>query len=198
MGTIQSGINQAIQTAAIIGQLKEVPQKKAERKITAAELDKIEEEKKQAKEFFSAIKDEKTLAEQQEQKENLWTPEAKQYYSNLRNREISLRDRYQKAGGKEGKYLPDIIDPQGKVGEITSGDKWPGYPSLEYEDGIPTITDRDLKEEHIAKNVNFDKNKLDEALLIAAKQRETYGYVTENLRANIQKALLNMEDYNGK
>ena len=195
MGTIQSGINQAIQTAAIIGQLKEVPQKKAERKITAAELDKIEEEKKQAKEYFSAIKNEKTLAEQQEQKENLWTPDAKQYYSDLRDREISLRDRYQKAGGKERKYIPDIIDPQDKAAEVSSGEKWPGYNSLEYEYGIPTITDKQLKEEQ---KRNFDKNKLYEALELAAKQRETYGYINENMRANIQKALLNMEDYNGK
>ena len=198
MGVIQSGINQAIQTAAIIGQLQEVPQKKAERKITAAKLENIEEEKKQAKKFFSAIKDEKTLAEQQEQKENLWTPEAKQYYSDLRNKEISLRDRYQKAGGKESKYLPEPIDPQDKIEEITSGEKWPGYPSLEYEYGIPTITDIQLKSENVPKNVHFDKNKLDEALEFAAKQRETYGYVNENLRANIQKALLNMEVNNGK
>lgn len=198
MGAIQSGINQAIQTAAIIGQLQEVPQKKAERKMTAAELEDIEKEKNNAKKFFSAIKDEKTLAEQQELKKNLWTPEAKQYYSNLRNKEISLRARYQKAGGKEDKYLPETIDPQEKIGEITSGEKWPGYLSLEYEYGIPTITDRELKSEYVAKNVHFDKNKLDEALEFAAKQRETYGYVNENLRANIQKALLNMEDYNGK
>ena len=147
MGVIQSGINQAIQTAAIIGQLQELPQKKTERKITAAELDKIEKEKEQAKEYFSAIKDEKTLADQQELKEEIWTPEAKKYYSDLRDREISLRDRYKKAGGKEGKYIPDIIDPQDKASEISLGEKWPGYNSLEYEYGIPTITDKDLKEE---------------------------------------------------
>ena len=189
MGTIQSGINQAIQTAAIIGQLQEVPQKRVERKMTAAELDKIEKEKDNAKKFFSAIKDEKTLADQQELKENLWTPEAKQYYSDLRDKEISLRDRYQKAGGKEGKYLPDIIDPQEKVGEITNGEKWPGYSSLEYEYGIPTITDKDLKEEQ---KRNFDMKKAQMANTMAQSQREIYNQMTNLFRK------FDTEGYNGK
>ena len=55
MGVIQSGINQAIQTAAIIGQLQEVPQKKAERKMTAAELENIEKEKNAYKKYFKDI-----------------------------------------------------------------------------------------------------------------------------------------------
>ena len=189
MGVIQSGINQAIQTAAIIGQLQEVPQKKAERKMTAAELENIEKEKDNAKEFFSAIKDEKTLADQQSLKEEIWTPEAKQYYSDLRNREISLRDRYKKAGGKENKYLPEIIDPQEKVGDLTSGEKWPGYPSLEYEYGIPTITDRDLKEEQ---KRNFDMKKAQMANTMAQSQREIYNQMT-----NLFKKF-DTEGYNGK
>ena len=189
MGVIQSGINQAIQTAAIIGQLQEVPQKKAERKITAAELDKIEKEKEQAKEFFSDIKDQKTLADQQDLKDQLWTPDAKQYYSDLRNREISLRDRYKKAGGKEGKYIPDIIDPQDKASEISLGEKWPGYPSLEYEYGIPTITDKDLKEEQ---KRNFDMKKAQMANTMAQSQREIYNQMT-----NLFKKF-DTEGYNGK
>lgn len=188
MGAIQSGINQAIQTAAIIGQLQEIPQKKAERKITAAGLENIEKEKEQAKEFFSAIKDEKTLADQQELKENLWTPEAKQYYSNLRDKEISLRTRYQKAGGKEGKYLPDIIDPQDRIGEITSGEKWPGYPSLEYEYGIPTITDRQLKKE----KQNFDMKKAQMANTMAQSQQQIYNQMTSLFKK------FDTEGYNGK
>ena len=190
MGVIQSGINQAIQTAAIIGQLQEVPQKKAERKITAAELDKIEKEQEQAKEFFSAIKDEKTLADQQNLKEEVWTPEAKQYYSDLRDKEISLRDRYQKAGGKEGKYLPNIIDPQDRIGDLTSGEKWPGYPSLEYEYGIPTITDKQLKEEE--QKQNFDMKKAQMANTMAQSQREIYNQMT-----NLFKKF-DTEGYNGK
>ena len=191
MGVIQSGINQAIQTAAIIGQLQEVPQKKAERKITAAELDKIEKEKEQAKEYFSAIKDEKTLADQQSLKEEIWTPEAKQYYSDLRNREISLRDRYKKAGGKEGKYIPDIIDPQDKASEISLGEKWPGYNSLEYEYGIPIITDKDLKEEKKQKQ-NFDMKKAQMANAMAKSQQEIYNQMT-----NLFKKF-DTEGYNGK
>ena len=189
MGVIQSGINQAIQTAAIIGQLQEIPQKKAERKITTAELDKIEKEKDNAKEFFSAIKDEKTLADQQELKDNLWTPEAKQYYSDLRDKEISLRDRYQKAGGKEGKYLPEHVDPQDKASEISLEGKWPGYNSLEYEYGIPTITDEQLEEE---KKQNFNIKKAQMANTMAQSQREIYNQMT-----NLFKKF-DTEGYNGK
>ena len=189
MGVIQSGINQAIQTAAIISQLQEVPKKKAERKITAAELDKIEKEKEQAKEFFSAIKDEKKLADQQNLKDELWTPEAKQYYSDLRDRESRVRDRYQKAGGKEGKYIPDIIDPQDRIIDLNNGEKWPGYLSLEYEYGIPTITDRDLKEEQ---KRNFDMKKAQMANTMAQSQREIYNQMT-----NLFKKF-DTEGYNGK
>ena len=43
MGVIQSGINQAIQTAAIIGQLQEVPQKRKTIQTTTARIDEINE-----------------------------------------------------------------------------------------------------------------------------------------------------------
>ena len=175
MGAIQSGINQAIQTAAIIGQLQEVPQKKAERKMTADELENIEEEKGAFKKYFKELGDEELREEEYKTKEK--------YLKGLRQQENEARLRYQKAGGKEGKYLPVQTDPQERVAEIGVED-FPGQVGV--------------KSEYVAQNMHFDKNKLDEALLIASRQRELAGYVNENLRANIQKALLNMEGYNGK
>lgn len=175
MGAIQSGINQAIQTAAIIGQLQDVPQKKAERKMAVTELENIEEEKGAFKEYFKDLGDPELREEEYETKEK--------YLKGLRQQENEARLKYQKAGGKEGKYLPELVDPQERVGEIGVED-FPGQIGV--------------KSEYIAGNVNFDKNKLDKALLIAARQREMAGYVNENLRANIQKALLNMEVNNGK
>lgn len=170
MGAIQSGVNQAIQTAAIIGQLQEIPQKKAERKTTAAELENIEKEKGAFKQYFKDLGDDEMREEEYKEKEK--------YLKGLRQQENEARLRYQKAGGKEGKYLPQIVDPQERIGEIGAED-FPGQVGV--------------KSEYVAGNVPFDKNKLDEALLIASRQREMAGYVNENLRANIQKALLNME-----
>lgn len=170
MGAIQSGVNQAIQTAAIIGQLQEIPQKKAERKTTAAELENIEKEKGAFKQYFKDLGDDEMREEEYKEKEK--------YLKGLRQQENEARLRYQKAGGKEGKYLPEIVDSQERIGEIGVED-FPGQV--------------DVKSEYVARNVPFDKNKLDEALLIASRQREMAGYVNENLRANIQKALLNME-----
>lgn len=170
MGAIQSGVNQAIQTAAIIGQLQEIPQKKAERKTTAAELENIEKEKGAFKQYFKDLGDDEMREEEYKEKEK--------YLKGLRQQENEARLRYQKAGGKEGKYLPEIVDSQERIGEIGVED-FPGQVGV--------------KSEYVARNVPFDKNKLDEALLIASRQREMAGYVNENLRANIQKALLNME-----
>ena len=175
MGVIQSGINQAIQTAAIISQLQEVPQTRAERNMAVDELENIKEEKGAFKKYFKELGNPELREEEYETKEK--------YLKGLRQQENEARLKYQKAGGKEGKYLPVQVDSQERIGEIGVED-FPGQVGV--------------KSEYVAGNVNFDKNKLDEALLIAAKQRETYGYVNENLRANIQKALLNMEDYNGK
>ena len=175
MGVIQSGINQAIQTAAIIGQLQEVPQKRAERNMAADKLEDIEEEKGAFKKYFKELGNPELREEEYETKEK--------YLKGLRQQENEARLKYQKAGGKEGKYLPVQVDSQERIGEIGVED-FPGQVGV--------------KSEYVAGNVNFDKNKLDEALLIAARQREMAGYVNENLRANIQKALLNMEDYNGK
>lgn len=170
MGAIQSGVNQAIQTAAIIGQLQEIPQKKAERKTTAAELENIEKEKGAFKQYFKDLGDDEMREEEYKEKEK--------YLKGLRQQENEARLRYQKAGGKEGKYLPEIVDSQERIGEIGVED-FPGQVGVESE--------------YVARNVPFDKNKLDEALLIASRQRKMAGYVNENLRANIQKALLNME-----
>lgn len=170
MGAIQSGVNQAIQMAAIIGQLQEIPQKKAERKTTAAELENIEKEKGAFKQYFKDLGDDEMREEEYKEKEK--------YLKGLRQQENEARLRYQKAGGKEGKYLPEIVDSQERIGEIGVED-FPGQVGV--------------KSEYVARNVPFDKNKLDEALLIASRQRKMAGYVNENLRANIQKALLNME-----
>ena len=43
MGVIQSGINQAIQMGAIIGQLQGVPQKRKTSQTTAARIDESKE-----------------------------------------------------------------------------------------------------------------------------------------------------------
>ena len=110
MGVIQSGINQAIQTAAIIGQLQEIPQKKAEREMTAAKLEDIKKEKGAFKEYFKELGDEELREEEYKTKEK--------YLKGLREQENEARLRYQKAGGKEGKYLPVQTDPQERVAEI--------------------------------------------------------------------------------
>lgn len=175
MGVIQSGINQAIQTAAIIGQLQEVPQKKTERKITAAELDKIEKEKGAYKEYFKDIDDPEVKQEEYENKEK--------YLKELRQQENETRLKYQKAGGKEGKYLPVQVDQQERIGEIGIED-FPGQVSLKYEYGISTPKEEQKR--------NFDMKKAQMANTMAKSQQEIYNQMT-----NLFKKF-DMEGYNGK
>lgn len=175
MGAIQSGINQAIQTAAIIGQLQEIPQKKAERKMAAAELEDIEKEKSAYKEYFKNIDDPEIKKEEYENKEK--------FLKELRQQENETRLKYQKAGGKEGKYSPVKVDPQERIGEIGIED-FPGQVSLKYEYGISTPK-REQKQ-------NFDMKKAQMANTMAQSQREIYNQMT-----NLFKKF-DTEGYNGK
>lgn len=166
MGQIQSSINQAIQLGSVIGQLQNVPEKRAERKTTSAQLEEIEKEKGAYKQYFKDIDDPEVTQEEYENKEK--------YLKELRQQENEARLRYQKAGGKEGKYLPVQIDPQEKIGEIGI-EEFPGQVSLKYEYGISAPKKEKTKQ-------NFDMNKAQMANNMAQSQQQIYNQMAEAFR----------------
>lgn len=196
MGAIQSGINQAIQTAAIIGQLQEVPQKRKTINTTSTRIDEINEAHEQyqkdlKKEYETKVLDKKgNEIPYQKEKFNEKIKEALPLVQAQIDERKELSDQYQKAGGKEEyykQYHPSEVD---KIKEILENK---GLEKTEkerlYQDAARVLKPIDRYKGR------YDEETYQKALELAAKQRETYGYVNKFLKQNIAKYT---EGYNGK
>ena len=98
--------------------------------------------------------------------------------------ESELSKKYAEAGGSKEKYLQYGKFEDDIVNDIIVGE--PG--GLHY-------TAKDIISPTKSYKGNFNDEKYANALELAAKQRETYGYINEKLKKNISKYT---EGYNGK
>ena len=196
MGVIQSGINQAIQTAAIIGQLQEVPQKRKTIQTTTARIDEINEAHEQYQKDLKKEYETKVLDKEgkeipyQKEKFNEKIKEALPLVQAQIDERKELSAQYQKAGGKEEIYTQYNPSEAGKIKEILE-DK--AIERTE-EEGLYQDAARILKPIDRYKG-RYDEETYKKALELAEKQRETYGYVNKFLKNNIAKYT---EGYNGK
>ena len=196
MGVIQSGINQAIQTAAIIGQLQEVPQKRKTIQTTSARIDEINEAHEQYQKDLKKEYETKVLDKEgkeipyQKDKFNEKIKQALPLVQAQIDERKELSDEYQKAGGKEQYYKQYNPSEAGKIKEILE-DK--AIERTE-EEGLYQDAARVLKPIDRYKG-RYDEETYKKALELAEKQRETYGYVNKFLKQNIAKYT---EGYNGK
>lgn len=190
MGAIQSGINQAIQTAAIINQLQDAPEKRKTIKTSTARIDEINKLHKGYQEDLKAA-----YEDLEKKPDGEPTPEAKaEFEKNLKKIEplvqkqiderAELSQKYIDAGGSKGKYQKYAKSEDDAVNDILVGE--PGGLHYSAKDIIrPTSSYKG----------NFNDEMYAKALELAAKQRKTYGYVNEELKKNIAKYT---EGYNGK
>ena len=197
MGVIQSGINQALQTAAIVKGLTTDPTKKTKleeeqttRESTKTRIDDINNLQK------GYQKDLKALYEDLDKNsEGELTPKDKEEFEkNLKEIEpliqkqiderADLAKKYIEAGGSKGKYQKYAKFEEDAVSDILVGE--PG--GLQY-------AAKDIIRPTESYGGNFDEEMYANALQLAAKQRETYGYINEELKKNIAKYT---EGYNGK
>ena len=196
MGVIQSGINQAIQMGAIIGQLQEVPEERKTIKTTSARIDEINEAHEQyqkdlKKEYETKVLDKKGKEiPYQKEKFNEKIKKALPLVQAQIDERKELSAQYQKAGGKEEYYKQYHPSEAGKIKEILE-DK--AIERTE-EEGLYQDAARILKPIDRYKG-RYDEETYQKALELAEKQRETYGYVNKFLKQNIAKYT---EGYNGK
>ena len=196
MGVIQSGINQAIQTAAIIGQLQEVPQKRKTIQTTSARIDEINEAHEQYQKDLKKEYETKVLDKEgkeipyQKEKFNEKIKQALPLVQAQIDERKELSDQYQKSGGKEEYYKQYHPSEADKIKEILE-DK--AIERTE-EEGLYQDAARILKPIDRYKG-RYDEETYKKALELAEKQRETYGYVNKFLKQNIAKYT---EGYNGK
>lgn len=196
MGAIQSGINQAIQTAAIIGQLQDVPQKRKTIQTTTARIDEINEAHEQYQKDLKKEYETKVLDKQgkeipyQKEKFNEKIKQALPLVQTQIDERKELSDQYQKAGGKEEYYTQYHPSEADKIKEILDNK---AIEKTE-EEGLYQDAARIIKPIDRYKG-RYDEETYKKALKLAEEQRETYGYVNKFLRSNIVKY---MEDYNGK
>ena len=196
MGVIQSGINQAIQTAAIIGQLQEVPQKRKTIQTTTARIDEInkahEQYQKDLKEEYrtKVLDKEGKEIPYQKEKFNEKIKQALPLVQAQIDERKELSAQYQKAGGKEEYYTQYHPSEADKIKEILE-DK---ATERTEEEGLYQDSARILKPIDRYKG-RYDEETYQKALELAEKQRETYGYVNKFLKQNIAKYT---EGYNGK
>ena len=197
MGTIQSGINQFLQTAAIVKGLTTDPTKKTKleeehktRESTKASIDEINDLHKGYQEDLKAFYD-----SLDKNSEGELTPKDKEEFEkNLKKIEplvqkqiderANLAKKYVEAGGSKNEYRQYAKFKEDAVNDILVGE--PG--GLQY-------TAKDVIRPTKLYKGNFNDEKYAKALELAAKQRETYGYINEELKKNIAKY---MEGYNGK
>lgn len=190
MGVIQSGINQAIQTAAIINQLQDAPEKRKTIKESAERIDEINKLHKGYQEDLKSFYD-----SLDKNSEGELTPKDKEEFEkSLKKIEplvqeqiderANLAKKYVEAGGSKNEYRQYAEFKEDAVNDILVGE--PG--GLQY-------TAKDIIRPTQSYKGNFNDEKYADALELAAKQRETYGYINEELKKNIAKY---MEGYNGK
>ena len=197
MGVIQSGVNQFLQTAAIVKGLTTDPTKKTKleeehktRESTKASIDEINELQKGYQEDLKAYYD-----SLDKNSEGELTPEDKaEFEKGLKKIEplvqkqiderANLAKKYVEAGGSKNEYRQYAEFEEDTVNDILTGE--PG--GLQY-------TAKDVIRPTYSYKGNFNDEMYAKALELAAKQRETYGYVNEELRKKIAKYT---EGYNGK
>lgn len=190
MGAIQSGINQAIQTAAIISQLQDAPEKRKTIKESAERIDEINDLHKgyqeDLKSFYDSLdknsQGELTPKDKEEFEKNL--KEIEPLVQKQIDERTELAKKYAEAGGLKNKYRQYAKFEDDEINEILVG-----------EPGGFQYTAKDIISPTKSYKGNFNDEKYADALELAAKQRETYGYINEELRKNIAKY---MEGYNGK
>ena len=187
MGVIQSGINQAIQMGAIIGQLQEVPQKRKTINTTSARIDEINEaheqyQKKLKEQYETQVLDKKGKEIDYEKKKfNEKINKALPLVQAQIDERKELSAQYRKAGGKEEYYKQYNPTEADKINEILEG------KAIEKneEEGLYQDAARVLKPIDRYKG-RYDEEAYIKALELAAKQRETYGYVNKYLKQNIK------------
>ena len=197
MGAIQSGINQFLQTAAVVKGLTTDPTKKTKleeeqktRKSTKERIDEINELHKGYQEDLKAF-----YEDLDKNSEGELTPKDKEEFEkSLKKIEplvqeqiderANLSQKYIEAGGSKGKYQQYAKSEDDAVNDIIVGE--PG--GLQY-------TAKDVISPTYSYKGNFNDEMYAKALELAAKQRETYGYVNEELKKKIAKYT---EGYNGK
>lgn len=197
MGVIQSGINQFLQTAAIVKGLTTDPTKKTKlkeeqktRESTKASIDNINELHKGYQEDLKTYYD-----SLDKNSEGELTPKDKaEFEKSLKEIEpivqkqiderANLAKKYVEAGGSKKEYQQYAEFKEDEVNDILIGE--PG--GLQY-------TAKDIITPTYSYKGNFNDEMYAKALELAAKQRETYGYVNEELKKKIAKYT---EGYNGK
>lgn len=183
MGVIQSGINQAIQTAAIISQLQDAPEKRKTIKESAERIDEINNlHKGYQEDLKAAYEDIETPEDKEEFEKNLKKIEP--LVQKQIDERAELSQKYINAGGSKNKYQQYAKSEDDAINDI-----------LARKDGGLYISAKDILRPTQSYGGNFNDGMYAAALELAAKQRETYGYINEELRKNIEKYT---EGYNGK